>query len=129
MKRIMKKFFLFMLAAVLMLTSVSLTAFADEDDAMNYNLIVAPGTVTVKKQDVYIGLKHFVGESINDIDLSEIDPNIDGINIELVDPEVTFAPGTDEIVPGTYYYSIKVSGDGLANYNIYVIGTGAITIT
>ena len=32
MKRIMKKFFLFMLAAVLMLTSVSLTAFADEDD-------------------------------------------------------------------------------------------------
>ncbi|MBQ5659951.1 MAG: hypothetical protein IIV18_01280, partial [Lachnospiraceae bacterium] len=28
----MKKFFLFMLAAVLMLTSVSLTAFADEDD-------------------------------------------------------------------------------------------------
>ena len=32
MKRIMKKFFLFMLAAVLMLTSISLTAFADEDD-------------------------------------------------------------------------------------------------
>ena len=32
MKRIMKKFFLFMLAAVLMLTSVSLTAFADEND-------------------------------------------------------------------------------------------------
>ncbi|MBQ2106420.1 MAG: hypothetical protein II253_05830 [Lachnospiraceae bacterium] len=32
MKRIIKKFFLFMLAAVLMLTSVSLTAFADEDD-------------------------------------------------------------------------------------------------
>ena len=32
MKRIMKKFFLFMLVAVLMLTSISLTAFADEDD-------------------------------------------------------------------------------------------------
>ncbi|MBE5972279.1 MAG: hypothetical protein E7246_07175 [Lachnoclostridium sp.] len=32
MKKIMKKFFLFMLAAVLMLTSVSLTVFADEDD-------------------------------------------------------------------------------------------------
>ena len=32
MKQIMKRFFLFMLAAVLMLTSVSLTAFADEDE-------------------------------------------------------------------------------------------------
>ncbi len=32
MKRIIKKFFLFMLAAVLMLTSVSLTALADEED-------------------------------------------------------------------------------------------------
>jgi len=76
MKKIMKKFFLFMLAAVMMITSISLTAFADEDeeeipkvyykDDDNSNLRLVIGSteeVTIgKSSTISITLKNNSGE-------------------------------------------------------------------